>query len=55
MERWKDSQCLLFLLNHADQARDVTLSQQMTDLLTGQVIERQVTLAPKAVMILRET
>jgi beta-galactosidase len=55
VERWKDSQCLLFLLNHADQARDVTLSQQMTDLLTGQVIERQVTLAPKAVMILRET
>jgi beta-galactosidase len=55
MERWKDSQRLLFLLNHADQARDVVLPQQMTDLLTGQVMERQVTLEPKAVMILRET
>ncbi len=55
LERWKDSQRLLFLLNHAGHACDVVLLQQMTDLLTGQVIERQVTLEPKAVMILRET
>ncbi|MGA9349404.1 MAG: beta-galactosidase [Anaerolineae bacterium] len=55
VERWKDRQRLLFLLNHADHACDVVLPQQMTDLLTGQVIERQVTLEPKAVMILRET
>lgn len=54
MERWKDGQRRLFLLNHADQARDVALSQPLTDLLTDQVTERQVTLEPKAVMILRE-
>ena len=55
VERWKGSQRLLFLLNHADHACDVDLPQQMTDLLTGQVLERQVTLEPRAVMILRET
>jgi beta-galactosidase len=53
--RWKDDRRLLFLLNHADHACDVVLPQQMTELLTGQMVERQVTLAPKAVMILRET
>lgn len=41
MERWKDGQRRLFLLNHADQARDVALSQPLTDLLTDQVTERQ--------------
>jgi len=53
--RWKDGHRLLFLLNHADQARDIVLPQPLTDLLTGQVTEQQVTLEPKAVMILRET
>jgi beta-galactosidase len=53
VERWKDGYRLLFLLNHADQPRDVTLPQPMTDLLTGQAVKGQVTLEPKAVMILR--
>jgi beta-galactosidase len=52
VERWKDGQRLLFLLNHADQVHDVPLPQPMTDLLTGQVTEQQVTLEPRAVMIL---
>jgi len=55
VERWRDGRRLLFLLNHTDQDRDVVLPQPLTDLLTGQVVERQVTLAPKAVMILHET
>ncbi len=55
VERWKNGQRLLFLLNHADQAREVVLPQPMTDLLTGQPVDRQVTLEAKAVMILRET
>ncbi len=55
VERWNDGRRLLFLLNHADHAADVLLPQKMTDLLTGQVTEGQVALAPKAVMILRET
>jgi beta-galactosidase GanA len=52
-ERWKDGQRLLFLLNHADEARSVTLPGPLTDLLTGHEVEKQVTLEPKAVMILR--
>ncbi len=55
VERWKNGQRLLFLLNHADQAHEVVLPQPMTDLLTGQPVDRQVTLEAKAVMILRET
>ena len=54
VERWKDGKRLLFLLNHADDTRDVILARQMTDLLTGKVMEGQVALEPKAVMILRE-
>jgi beta-galactosidase len=54
VERWKGDSRLLFLLNHADDSRDVTLPQQMTDLLTGKVMEGQVALEPKAVLILRE-
>jgi beta-galactosidase len=54
VERWKKGQRLLFLLNHADQARDVVLPRPLTDLLTGQVAKGQIKLVPKAVMILRE-
>ncbi len=52
VERWKEGRRLLFLLNHADQTRDVLLPQQMRDLLTDRVIAGQATLVPKAVMIL---
>lgn len=52
VERWKDGYRLLFLLNHADQTRDVVLPQPMTDLLTGQPAEGQISLEPKEVMIL---
>jgi hypothetical protein len=45
---------LLFLLNHANEASEVALPQPMTDLLTGQTVEDQVTLEAKAVMVLRE-
>jgi beta-galactosidase len=53
VERWKDDRRLLFLLNHADEARNVVLPGPMTDLLTGQKVKEQVTLEPKGVMILR--
>jgi beta-galactosidase len=52
-ERWKDGRRLLFLLNHADETRSVTLPGPMTDLLTGHEVKEQVALEPKAVMILR--
>jgi len=51
-ERWNGGERLLFLLNHADQAQEVTIPQPMTDLLTGQPMEGQTTLEPKAVMLL---
>jgi beta-galactosidase len=54
VERWKEDRRLLFLLNHADAPCGVALPGRMTDLLTDQVLEGNVTLAPKAVMILRE-
>lgn len=54
VERWKDGHRLLFLLNHADWAREVTLAHPLMDLLTGRVSEGQITLGPKAVMILSE-
>jgi beta-galactosidase len=52
VERWQGSHRLLFLLNHADERRAVTLPQPLTDLLTGRTMDKQVTLAPKAVLIL---
>jgi beta-galactosidase len=54
VERWKDGARLVFLLNHADEAQEVTLPQQMMDLLTDRMMGPQVTLEPKAVAILRE-
>jgi beta-galactosidase len=54
VERWKDGARLLFLLNHADEAQEVTLPQGMMDLLTDQMMGPQVTLEPKAVAILRD-
>ncbi len=54
VERWKDGARLLFLLNHADETQAVVLPRQMTELLTGKMTGRQVTLKPKAVVILRE-
>jgi hypothetical protein len=54
MERWKDGQRCCFCSITLTKACDVALSQPLTDLLTDQVTERQVTLEPKAVMILRE-
>jgi beta-galactosidase len=52
-ERWQDGQRLLFLLNHADEAREIRLSHAMTDLLSEQSVDGQVTLEPKGVMVLR--
>jgi beta-galactosidase len=54
VERWKDGHRLLFLLNHADQSREVSLPRPLKDSLTGQVLQGQAILGPKAVMILRE-
>lgn len=54
VERWKDGHRLLFLLNHADQARDIVLPEPLTNLLTGEVVNQRATLEPKGIMILHE-
>jgi beta-galactosidase len=53
VERWKEGRRLLFLLNHADQAREVALPQPMTDVLSNGSVAGQVTLEPKGIMILQ--
>ncbi len=50
--RQKDDQRLLFLLNHAENDRDILLPRPMTDLLSGRSVERMVSLEPNEVMIL---
>jgi beta-galactosidase len=54
VERWQGDQRLLFVLNHADGIRQVSLPTAMRDLLTGETLTETVSLAPKAVLILRE-
>jgi beta-galactosidase len=54
VERWQGDQRLLFVLNHADETRQVTLPAAMRDLLSGEMLEGTVSLAPKAVLILQE-
>ena len=51
-ERWKGDRRLLFLLNHADQAKEVLIPQPMRELLSEQTVRQQVTLPPRGVLIL---
>jgi beta-galactosidase len=53
VERWQEGQRLLFVLNHADQAREIVLHQPMSDLLSNQGVRGQLTLEPKGVLILK--
>ena len=53
VERWKEGQRLLFLLNHTDQACEVVLPQPMSDMLSVQSVTGQVALTPKGIMILK--
>ena len=53
VERWQEGQRLLFLLNHGNRTREIGIAHPMTDRLTGQAVVGQVSLAPKAVMILQ--
>jgi len=53
VERWKEGRRLLFLLNHADQAREVALPQPMMDVLSNRSVAGQATLEPKGIMILQ--
>jgi len=54
VERWKEDQRLLFLLNHTDRGCEVVLPRPMSDLLAGGRATSQVDLEPKGVRILKE-
>jgi beta-galactosidase GanA len=43
----------LFLLNHGDDAAEVPIPHRAEDLLTGSTAEGRITLAPRAVAVLR--
>ncbi len=51
--RWKNGDRFLFLLNHADEPRGVTLPYHALDMLNGRHVEGAVTLKPKDVLVLR--
>ncbi|MFN8379825.1 MAG: beta-galactosidase [Anaerolineae bacterium] len=52
VSRWKDDgQRLLFLLNHCDEVRSVSLAAVHRDLITGDFLPAQIELAPKQVVI----
>jgi beta-galactosidase len=51
--RWHDDERILFLLNHADAAKEVTLPSPALELLTGRHVAGTVTLKPKDAMILQ--
>jgi beta-galactosidase len=54
VERWQGERCLLFVLNHTDRTQRINLPQPSTDLLNDRMIEGEITLGPKDVMILRK-
>ena len=51
--RWTGDQRLLFILNHANEAQDVTLGNRFLDLISQTEQSGTVTLQPKQVMILQ--
>ncbi len=54
-ERWKGERRLLFLLNHAGQAREITLNRRYTNLIGGsEPLEGTVTVPPRGVLVLQE-
>jgi len=53
-ERWQGSQRLLFLLNHSEGAREVSLNGRYADLITGNTFEGNVVIAPRDVLVLQE-
>jgi beta-galactosidase GanA len=54
VERWKNGHRLLYLLNHANETHSLILPRPAKDLLSGRMMEQQVTLEPKGVRILHE-
>jgi len=54
-ERWQGGQRLLFVLNHAEQEREIILDRRYTNLIGGsEPLEGTVTVPPRGVLVLQE-
>jgi beta-galactosidase GanA len=51
-ERWQGEQRLLFVLNHNEVAQEIDLCEQYIDLLSGELLNRCASVAPRGVLIL---
>jgi beta-galactosidase len=54
VERWQGGKRLLFLLNHSNQPQFISLPGELIDLISGNLVSRNVQLDSKDVMILAE-
>ncbi len=52
-ERWKDDRRLLFLMNHTAEAQTVKVPRPATELITGEQVGGELTLAPYGVAVVR--
>ncbi|MGD2155419.1 MAG: beta-galactosidase [Anaerolineales bacterium] len=54
-ERWQDGKKLIFLMNYADEEKEIELENRYTNLLDGSsLLEGRITIVPKDVLILYE-
>jgi len=53
-ERWQGDQRLLFLLNHTDEAQEVSITQPYLDLLSSTMVNEIVKMPRHGVSVLRE-
>jgi beta-galactosidase len=53
-ERWQGNQRLVFVLNHADEVRGIPITRPCRDLLSGAVINENVSMPPYGVLVLQE-
>jgi beta-galactosidase len=53
-ERWQDDRRLLFVLNHGDEEREITVPGRFSNLLNGESISGTAAIEPKDVLVLVE-
>jgi beta-galactosidase len=52
VERWKDDKRFIFLLNHTGEQKKITLPETYKELLSNQILEGNVQIEPRSVLIL---
>jgi beta-galactosidase len=53
-ERWQGDKRLIFLINHLTDPLDIMLDQRYTDQLSGKIMEGNITILPRDILILAE-